>query len=147
MCFIESIKVMTVGSTGSNVGTISLFVNNSGGGGTIGTISATLNTTFWAHHYVGNGKTFHLTGINIGSTSTTVGGGAEFRLFAQVVPVANQPNEQISDTLVLFGQSSTATRNYNSPVTYAGPARVTLYVTPYTTTGETYYGAFDFFEQ
>lgn len=146
ICFIESIRVVTVGSTGNNVGTITLFGATAGGGGTVGTIAATVLTTFWAHHYVPTGKTFHLTGINLGSDSTTVGAGANFFLFAQPVPVANQPNEQVSDTLVLYGQSSTVTRNYNSPVNVVGPARVTLWVTPAGATNRIYYGSFDYFE-
>jgi len=158
MCFIESMKVVTVGSTGSNQGTITLFVNAAGGGGTIGTIgtgtiggaNTTIvgtNQTYWAHHYVPNGKTFHLTGQNIGSTSTTVGGGGFFTLYAQPVPVANQPVEQVADNLVLYGQSSTATRNYNSPVNVVGPSRITLWVSPNTSSNQTYFGSFDYFEQ
>jgi hypothetical protein len=61
--FIEKMEVKSVGSGGANAGVITLFVNNTGGGGVIGTIGvgsvvATVgdNRTLWAHHYVADGK-------------------------------------------------------------------------------------------
>jgi hypothetical protein len=49
ICFYENVKVSTVGSTGSNVGTLTLKAATAGGGATIGTIDATDNQTFWCH--------------------------------------------------------------------------------------------------
>lgn len=145
-CYVESIVVQTVGSTGSNVGTLTLFVNNAGGGGTIGTIAPTDNRTFWCHHYVAAGKTLRVTGVSVGHNGTTVGSGGVYILAAINVPVANQPEEQISDFIRLYGQSSTISRLYNSPIIVTGPARIIQYVTPESASSIIYRGSFDYFE-
>jgi hypothetical protein len=146
IAFVENIKVTTVGSTGSNVGIISMFVNAACGGGTIGTIAATNNSTFWAHHYVPTGKTANVTGISAGATSTTVGCGSLFVLKSKNLSVSDAVEIQVSDFVRLYGQSSTFARNYQSPIKVTGPARLALYATPECTTSTTYRASIDFFE-
>lgn len=146
IAFIENFRVTTVGSTGSNVGIISMFVNAACGGGTIGTIAATNNQTFWAHHYVPTGKIANVTGISAGSTSTVVGCGALFVLRAKSLTVADAVEAQVSDFVRLYGQSSTFSRTYLSPIKVAGPARLTLYTTPECSSAITYRASIDFFE-
>lgn len=146
IAFIEQMHVMTVGSTGSNVGIITMYVNAACGGGTIGTIAATDNQTFWAHHYVPTGKIANVTGISAGSTSTTVGCGALFLLKSKNLSVSGAAENTVSDFVRLYGQSSTFSRTYLSPIKIAGPARLLLYVTPECSSAITYRAAIDFFE-
>lgn len=144
--FIERIKVVTVGSTGSNVGIITLFNATAGGGGAIGTIGATNNRTFWAHHYVPLTKIMNITGVSCSHNRTTVGSGAVFVVKSTTPLSANSPLLQESDFIRLYGQSSTFSRVYQSPIKISGFARVEIYVTPETSSSTIYRGAFDFFE-
>jgi hypothetical protein len=143
--FVERIVVETVGSGGVNAGIITMYTSINKGGTVIGTIAVGNNQTYWAHHYIPTGKVCNITGVSCGSTSTTVGSGGLFFLRGQKLFNGN-PDNQISDFIRLYGQSSTFSRVYQSPIKIAGPARLTLFVTPESTTAQTYRGAFDFFE-
>lgn len=146
ICFIESIEVQTVGSTGSNVGIITLYAAINKGGAVIGTIAATDNQTFWAHHYIAIGKTCNITGMSCGHNGTTVGSGALFQLNRISINSANSVDIQVNDFVRLYGQSSTFSRNYQSPIKVVGPARLRVWVTPETASTVIYRAAFDFFE-
>jgi hypothetical protein len=146
IAFIEHINVVTAGSTGANEGTITMYVNAACGGGTIGTVSAGTNQSLWAHHYVPSDKSINVTGISVGSTATTVGCGALFVLKAKDLAVSDSADIQLSDFVRLYGQSSTTTRTYGSPIKLDGPARLVLYVTPECSTSLTYRAAMDFFQ-
>lgn len=147
ICFIEHIKVATVGSTGSNVGTLTLKASTGGGGATIGTISATDNQTFWAHHYVPTGITSYISGFSVNNSSTVTGAGAVFIIRAQNPTSTTSPDIQVSDFNRLYGQaSSTNTRTYLSPIQIPGPARVTVYVTPESSTAITQRASFDYID-
>lgn len=147
ICFIEKIKVLTVGSTGSNVGILTLKASPAGAGATVGTIAATDNITYWSHHYVPTGKTCYISGFSINSNGTVAGSGAVFVLRASTPMTPNTPELQISDFHRLYGQqSSTNTRNYLSPIQVPGPARIRVYVTPETSTSTVYRAAYDFID-
>jgi hypothetical protein len=146
ICFIEEMEVLTAGSTGSNIGIITLFTVPTSGGSAIGTIAATNNQTFWAHHYVPINKECSVTGISCGHNGTTVGSGALFTLNAKFLDLINGVEFQVSDFVRLYGQTSTFSRSYASPIKVQGPARLQMYVTPETTSSTIYRGAFDFFE-
>lgn len=145
VCYIEKIEVMTVGSNGSNVGTITLFVNNAGGGGTIGTIAVGDNRTFWAHHYVPTGKTCYITGMtgnnNNGSNQTL------FSIKSKDLSVAAAPEIQISDTVVNGGGVAQSERAFGTPLKVAGPSRISLWAAPGGTPAITNRGSFDFYDQ
>jgi hypothetical protein len=144
--YIEQIDVLTVGSGGTNAGTITLFVGTGGTGGTIGTIAVGDKQTFWAHHYVQAGKICNITGLSCSHNGTVVGSGAVFTIEAQDLVTANAASVQVSDFVRLYGQSSTFSRIYTSPIKISGLARVVVYVTPEATSAITYRAAFDFFE-
>jgi hypothetical protein len=146
IAFVDSVKVVTVGGTASNEGTVSMFVNAACGGGTIGTIAINNNQTFWAHHYVPINEIANVTGISGSHNGTTVGSGATFILKAKNLSVVGAVEEQVSDFVRLYGQSSTFARTYTSPIKISGPARVILYVTPETSSSTVYRGSFDFFQ-
>lgn len=147
ICFIEKIEVVTVGSTGSNVGILTLKAATAGGGATIGTVAATDNRTFWAHHYVPSTKIHKLTGVSCSHSSTVVGGGGVFIIRAIQIGVTNVPEIQITDSIRAYGQSSTFSRAYASPVVVTGPAKVTAYVTPESSSSITYRASFDYYEE
>lgn len=147
ICFIEQIDVLTIGSNASNVGKISLKAATAGGGATIGTIAVGDNQTFWEHHYVPTGKICNVTGISCSHNGTTVGSGAVFQLFGKTIGLANAATVQLSDFVRLYGQSSTFSRVYQSPIKVTGPVYLTVKVTPESSSSFTYRSAFDFFEQ
>ena len=68
--YIEKLEVLTVGSTGSNAGTVTMFLAAAGAGGTMATINIGDNATFWAQHYVAAGKTCYIGGLRAGATVT-----------------------------------------------------------------------------
>lgn len=143
MCFIEKIVVATVGSTGSNVGILTL---KTGGAATVGTVAATLNQTLWAHHYVPTGKTCYISGFSYGNNASAVGNGGQFVLRASTPTVANTPEIQVSDFLTIVGGSSTNTRTYLSPIQVVGPSRIKTYVSPYANAATTQFASFDFID-
>jgi hypothetical protein len=147
ICFIESIVVKTVGSTGSNVGTLTLKAATGGGGATIWTVGATSNRTFAARHYVPTGKTALITGISCAHNGTTVGSGAAFIIFSRNLSMADAAREQASGNIRLYGQSSTFSRVFQSPIKVAGPAVVFVLCTPETTSSINYRCAVDYSEQ
>lgn len=143
MCYIENIVVSTVGSTRSNVGILTL---KTGGAVTVGTIAATTNRTFWAHHYIAQGKTCYISGFNGGSNGASAGQSGIFVLQATTPTVANTPQIQISDDIVVSGAANSFTRTYNSPIQVVGPARITSYVTPGASSSYTTFSSFDFID-
>ena len=146
ICFIEHIEVLTVGSGAVAAGTISLKAATGGGGATIWSIATGALQTFGAHHYVATGKTCNITGVSTGHNGTVVGSGAIYFLRSRSIGVANAAVRQVSDFVRLYGQSSTATRVYQSPIKVVGPAFLELTVTPESSSALVYRGAFDFFE-
>jgi hypothetical protein len=146
ICYIEDIEVATVGSTGSNVGILTLYVSTGGAGGTLATVTATSNQAHFCHHYVPTGKTAHITSQWAGHNGTAAGSGATFIIRAKSLNVANAAEVQISDTFRLYGQSSSVQRNYGTPIRVAGPARLVTYVLPESTSSINYRASFDFYE-
>jgi len=147
ICYVEKIEVISVGSTGSNVGSITLKAATAGTGATIMTMNATDNTVYLGLHYVPSGKTCYITGISIGSNSSGISQGGVFTLRAQDLSSTTSPDKQVSDALYLFGQSSEITRNYGTPIQVVGPARIQLWVNPFSSNTVTFSGGFDFYEQ
>ncbi|MGH7177018.1 MAG: hypothetical protein ACREJC_06545 [Tepidisphaeraceae bacterium] len=133
--FIECMHCLTVGSNGTNVGTITL--RGLGGGAVIGTIAASDGKTFWGHHYVGVGRVGQITEL---TAAMTLAKGTVF-LRAIAVMTANAFERQITASYRL---GSSATGAAATPAPFAqgslvfpfatlyvsGPARVTAYVDP-----------------
>lgn len=146
LCFIEQIEVVSVGSGGVNAGTLELRSRPGGGGVVVGTINAGDLQTFWAHHYVPSGKECNVTGISCSHNGTTVGSGGVFYLQYRPIPVGTSPFLQVSDFVRLYGQSSTFSRVYQSPIKIQGPGYLRLVVVPETSSSVIYRGSIDFFE-
>lgn len=143
--FIESLKIKTVGSTGSNVGTITLFGSTAGGGGTVGTIAATDNQTFWAHHYVPVSKSAALRTFLNGVRGGNQGGGFHGRRINPLL--ANDVEIQTTDELRVAAGSSSVLRVYDSPIVIAGPSKFTVFVFPEGSNTLTWHSSFDIVEQ
>ena len=142
--FIERIKVKTVGSGGSNVGTITLFASTGGAGGTVGTIAAGDNQTLWAHHYIATGKSTALRTFLNGVRGGNQGGGFIGRTINPLL--ANDVEIQITDELRVAAGSSSVLRLYDSPIVIAGPSRFTVYVFPEGLNTLTWHSSFDMVE-
>lgn len=144
ICYIEKMTVMSVGSGGVNAGVITLFIATAGGGGTLGTIAASDNQTFWAHHYVPSFKTTYITSYygnnNNGSNNTlfSIAG----RLSGSTAPLT-----VISDAMTGGGGGSPIARNFGTPVAFAGPGRIVMYAAPAGTPTIISRGSFDYYDQ
>src|SRR5512137_3071453 len=143
ICFIEKMEVVSVGSGGSNAGTITLYSTTAGGGTVVWTIAIGDNKTFGAHHYIASGQTCYITGqlVGIKGADTTSG-----YLRAKNPTLATSPEVQISD-LLRAPSSGQSFRAYGTPIVVVGPARVIAYAAPDSTSSRTYYASFDSYEQ
>jgi hypothetical protein len=144
ICFIEKIEVVTVGSGGSNAGTISLFAATAGGGGTIGTIAIGDNNTFWAHHYIATGKTCRVTNTYLSNNANQ---GMQY-IIKYRSSAANAAETNADWIRPPFSSNNGAgQRFYDPPLVFAGPGRLISYVKPDNAVTATYYSAFDFYEE
>lgn len=118
--FIDSIVSLTVGSNGTNVGTISL--RNTAGSQTFGTIALGDGRTYWGHHYVGLDRKCFIERLIIGCTgnnglvmlrsSSVLTSDAFDKQFTSPIRVANTQPSQVYDL---------------NPIYVNGPSRITLY--------------------
>lgn len=123
ICFIECLCVMTVGSNGGNVGTVSLMAATGGGGATIGSISPGDNETNWCHHYIGTNKRMSLLEI-MGSVKGLYAGRVTAREFYPLD--ATRADRTITPALFIpAGDSSRQV--FVVPVAVDGPAKFVLY--------------------
>lgn len=143
--FFEKASVVTAGSGLANAGLLTLYTGT-GCSTVAGTIAVGDNQTFWAHHYVAAAKTANITGISVNHNGTTVGSGAVFVIKSKPIGVTNAVETQSGDFHRLYGQSSTSSRVYASPIKVVGPARVQVYATPETASTTVYRASIDFFE-
>jgi hypothetical protein len=150
ICFIERLDVVSVGSGATNAGTITLYVNSTGGGGTIGSIgvgSLVAGTgdlrTFWAHHYVATGKAADFTTLVVSAVSGGSGTNATFVMKSKDPVTANAPELVISDLLLVSGS---IVRALGIAIHVIGPARVVAYGIPAVNNADLN-ATFDFFEQ
>lgn len=143
ICFVEKIEVVTVGSGGSNAGIISLFAATAGGGGTIATIAANDNRTFWAHHYIPSGKNCYITQMHGANSDGT--NGTLYVLKAKSLN-ANSAELEFSGVIDGGGQVNQGVTTYQTPISVVGPARVVLYGTPDSAGSTTNRGYFSYYD-
>jgi hypothetical protein len=135
VCFVERMDVLTVGSLGWNDDVITLYVNNVGGGGVIGSIGYEGlttgqgdNRTFWGHHYIADGcvATFatFVTSADSGGAATA----AEFYMKVRNPLEADSPDVVGSDLLLATG---VIVRQLAFPIKITGPAVVTIFAVPF----------------
>lgn len=142
--FIEKIEVMTVGSNGSNVGTISLKQNTGGTGSTLGSIAISDNQTYWAHHYVPTGKTAHVYAVRAGSSITN----GIVNVIATGDPTSTTlPSRNISNG-IRMGSANQVVSFYEwvAPLVVTGPNFIFINTKPDAVTASTIYASFDYSE-
>jgi hypothetical protein len=154
ICFIEKIVVSSVGSTKSNQGTISLYVNTAGTGTVIGSIGVSNtvsagtvgdNQTLWSHHYVATGK---IASIATNSSGTT-GNQSGVTFLRSVDPtVATAPEVQLTESIVTVAAAGSGQvfRVAGFPLKVNGPARITQYAVS-NGTNTVFYGGFEYSEE
>lgn len=144
ICYVESIQVLTAGSNGSPVGTITLFAATAAGGGAIATINIGENQSFWAHHYLPTGRNCYISdfsGYNNNASSGTI-----FTLRAKSLN-ANAAETQISESFRGGGGGGNGSHTtFGSPIVVNGPARVILYGAPEGTGSIFSRGSFYFYD-
>ncbi len=144
ICYIEKLEVVTVGSGGVNAGIITLYGSTGGGGGTIWTIAVGANQTKSAHHYVPSNIICSITSFNGGIKGADTSG---FIIRAKNPTDANSAEIQISDLLRAPSSGNTPIRIFGAPIEVSGPARITAFAVPDSTSSRTYYASFDFYEE
>jgi hypothetical protein len=148
-CFIESIQVITVGSNGSNVGTITLFTGAGGAGTNVASIGVgNLNTggdmrTLLGHHYVTTGKSTSISAFVAGTNGNQNG---VFYMTQTSVLVANAAAIQFSGMPVAGLNAASVVRIYPRPLVVAGFSRVNMWVVP-AGNNTKWFGSFDFSDQ
>lgn len=132
--FIESLEVITVGSVGTNVGTISLFGATAGGGGTVGTIGVGNlasgigdNNTLWCHHYVSATHTAQFSVLITGIVSGGSGTSGKFFIRGIRPLVVDSAEVLLGDVVLAIGPFQ---RSFTFNPALSGFARVTGYVVP-----------------
>jgi hypothetical protein len=153
LCFIDSIVGITVGTGGTNAGTITLFSAVAGGGVAVGTIAiatpGTVNLdgidqqTYWAHHYVVSGKTCTIVQFDGGTQGNQ---NAEMFLSAKNLAISNPIFRQVSSSITVGLSSPTSVRPVPNTIKIVGPAKITMNVIP-AGNNTAFFGAFDFWEQ
>lgn len=145
ICHIEKMEVITAGSGGVNSGIITLNNAIGGGGSAIGTIAASENQTFWAHHFIPFGKVVGISSFSVGHNGTVVGSGAMFNIYFKSA-TTNTIELQVSDFFRLYGQSSSITREYSAPIKLTGPGQVVVKVTPESSGTLVFYSSVSYYE-
>lgn len=136
-CYIESILVVTAGSYATNQGNISL----KNGGTTVATVLADEGKLNLAHHYVAAGKTCFIRGLSL--SSTAVNGSAILRIQNPIT--ANGVSQQVGNFVrVMSSQLQLQYSMWDFPI--VGPSYIALYFRSDTTTSNTIYGGFTFFD-
>lgn len=143
VCFIERIEVLTVGGGKTNAGVISLKAATGGGGATVWSIAAGDGRTYGAHHYIPAGRVCRVTSLHVGIKGADT---SSFTLKAVPLPIGNNYEEQIGD-LIRVASSAGFLRTYGTPIEVAGPARVSVWALPDSTSSRTYYGSFDYYDE
>lgn len=143
IAFIEKLEVMTVGSGGTNAGTLTLKAATAGGGATIVTIGIGDGQTFLGIHYVASGRTMKLTSVSVGIKGAD---GAGFFAKSRNPANANSYDLQITDTIRIGTGQATVQRSFGTPIEVAGPARVQLYLDADSSTSRVYHASMDYFE-
>ncbi len=142
IAFIENMVVSQVGSSGGNAGTINLYTATAGGGSIWGSIAASDNQTYWAHHYVPSGVTCYI--INFSAGATVVAG--QTNINHSVNPWStNIPQQQIGVTIMHVG-AGTWDHDFQVPLGIPGPDLVWLVERPVATTVSTAVAGFEYFQ-
>lgn len=140
IAFLERIEVVTVGSGGSNAGTIQFMTTTAGGGSVWGSIAVSDNQTFWAHHYVPVNKTAYLLNMRTGTTANSG---------SSRIQVTNPTNTAIAQKEVsgaLRHDKFSVDIYFPIPIKILGPALIFLNETPDAVAAQTVFSSFGYIE-
>lgn len=141
MAFIERIDVLTVGTTGSNVGTINLQTLINGGGTTIWSIAVGDNQTNGVHHYVPVGKTCYV--LLLEGAATITAGQISINVLNPINAVVAQTQP---DTTIRHGIVHVS-RPFPVPLATTGPALIFMNTRPDAATASTTFAGFHWIQQ
>jgi hypothetical protein len=143
VALIENMIVAQVGSGGGNVGTIQIFTATAGGGSVWGSIAASDNMTFWAHHYVPSNVTCYIVAVTCGATVTA----GQTNLNHVGNPLSTGiPQLQIGMTLCHLAGSS-FDHDFQVPLGVPGPDLIFLVERPNAVTASTAVAGFEFIQE
>lgn len=138
--FIEKMETLTVGSNGTNVGTISLReVDDSP---VYATIAASDGITYFGHHYVAAGRSCCVTRI----LSGTQGASGNVFLRAAAPLTANAFEKQITPVVRTITAQPSQVFDMEPQLWVPGPSRVSIWVRPDANTANTCYAGFAYYE-
>lgn len=140
IALIERLEVLTVGSGGGNAGTIRIHTTTAGGGSIWGSIAASDNRTYWAHHYVPNNKTIYINSII--ATASAVAGALTINVLNPIDTAVAQYNP--IGTL-RYG-TTTNVLQFNAPIEIVGPAIVFLNSRPDSSSASTTFAGFGYIQ-
>ena len=136
ICFIESIVVTSVGSTGFNAGTINLYTGINATGTVFGSIGVGAivagrgdNQTLWAHHYVPAGQKIRGYSVVVGIIASAGGGASVTTIQATDPTNANAPTYLVSD-FINAAQGNSSQRLFQVSQLLTGPQYIAAYATP-----------------
>lgn len=139
--FVEALDVLTVGSNGVNAGNIDLTISTGGAGGSMARVNADEGRLYWCQHYVGAGRTAVIKKFSIGANGTST---QAWLRVAQPL-TSNSFERQVNASLRSLTAQPTMTTDL-SPLAIPGPARITAYVRPDSSTASTFYANLAFYE-
>lgn len=138
MRFIEKIETLTVGSNGTNVGTLTLRTLASV---TVGTVPVGDGVTHWGHHYVAAGKRFFLRRFMVGTQG--VSGNLFIRRIFPLTAAAF--DQQVGGIFRVITAQPTQVYDVDN-VNVLGPAKVHLWYRPDAVTANTTYASMTYYE-
>jgi hypothetical protein len=142
VAFIENVVVASVGSTGGNVGTVQIWTATAAAGSVWGSIAASDNQTFWAHHYVPSGVSCYILNFSAGGTVTA----GQSNLNRSGNPLSSTlPQLQIGTTIMHVG-AGTWDHEFHVPLAIPGPDLVWIVERPVAVTASTAVAGFEYIQ-
>lgn len=140
--FIESMCVLTCGSSSGNVGDVTLYGSTAGGGGVVGSIASGDNQTNWCHHYVASGYAVRLVDAT-GTLKAMYGGRVDLR---KRYPLSSNVPEETLMTLFRIPPGGQERTTYDAPIEVVGPSQIVLYARPDNAASADWTAGFTYFE-
>lgn len=142
IAYIENIQVASVGSGGGNAGAIQVWTGLAATGSIWGSIAASDNQTFWAHHYVPTGVSCYI--LNLTGGATVVAGQTNINHSGNPGST-NIPQLQIGATII-HTAAGTWDHDYEVPLVVTGPDLVWVVERPTAVTASTAVASFDYLQ-
>lgn len=138
--FIEKMETLTVGSNGTNVGTIS--IRETDGSPTYASIAASDGITYLAHHYVAAGRRCCVTRIITGTQGAS---SSVFMRYAHPL-TANGFESQITPSFRTITAQPSQIFDLEAQLWLQGPGRLSLWTRPDAATANTCHAGFAYYE-